>query len=243
MTDDPVVTVSGMLCDAGLWDDVRPALGQAVVDVVPTAPSIGDMAEEVLASTDRPFVLIGLSLGAIVGFEVLRRAPERVRAFAAMSTNAGAPTPAQLDGWARLDARTVDGEFTALVHDTVLPTMFASPEPPAEHARRFTDMAARVGPRVLRRQLAAQATRTDAVPRLADVTVPTLVLGGTADALCPPAFHTTIADAVPGAELHLLPGAGHLLPVERPAEVADHLTDWLTRCRTAKGSPHPCPRS
>ena len=44
MTDDPVVTVSGMLCDAGLWDDVRPALGQAVVDVVPTGPSIGDMA-------------------------------------------------------------------------------------------------------------------------------------------------------------------------------------------------------
>lgn len=237
----PVVTVSGMLCDAALWDDVRGAFGRPVTDVVPTAPSIAGMAEEVLAASDEPFVLVGLSLGAIVGFEVVRRAPERVTAFAALSTNAGAPTKAQRAGWATFDARTRRGGFADVVREAILPTMFATPDPPAEHARRFTDMAERVGPEAFRRQLAAQATRTDATATLATVDVPTLVLCGTADALCPPEFHRRIAGAVPGAELHTLPGAGHLLPVERPAEVADHLTDWLIRCRTPKG--HACPRS
>ncbi|MBB3664728.1 MULTISPECIES: alpha/beta fold hydrolase [Prauserella salsuginis group] len=237
----PVVTVSGMLCDTALWDDVRAAFGPRVSDVVPTAPSIGGMAEEVLAASDEPFVLVGLSLGAIVGFEVLRRAPERVTAFAAMSTNAGAPTKAQRAGWATFDAQTRRGGFSDVVRDSILPTMFAAPEPPAQHAGRFTEMAERVGPEAFRRQLAAQATRTDATASLAEVDVPTLVLCGTADALCPPEFHRRIAGAVPGAELHTVQGAGHLLPVERPAEVADHLTDWLTRCRIPKGNP--CPNS
>ncbi|GAA1210927.1 Pimeloyl-ACP methyl ester carboxylesterase [Prauserella alba] len=242
MTDSaPVVTVSGMLCDATLWDDVRHSFGPRVVDVVPTAPSIAEMAEEVLVASDGPFVLIGLSLGAIVGFEVLRQAPERVTAFAAMSTNAGAPTKAQRTGWATFDAQTRRGGFSEVVRDSILPTMFAAPEPPAHHAGRFTAMAEQVGPEAFRRQLAAQATRTDATASLPEVAVPTLVLCGTADALCPPEFHRRIAGAVPGAELHALPGAGHLLPIERPAEVADHLTDWLTRCNTVEGNA--CPSS
>ncbi len=52
---------------------------------------------------------------------------------------------------------------------------------------------------------------------------PTVVLVGTKDGLCPIAHSRAIADAMPNAELVVYPGAGHMLPYERPAEVAEQL--------------------
>jgi pimeloyl-ACP methyl ester carboxylesterase len=231
MTSPPLVLVPGMLCDAGLWDDVRTMLGPSTVDVMVDAPSIPAAAEQVLAAVDGPFVLAGLSLGAIVGFEVLRRAPERVLAFCAMSTNAGPPRTEQLATWASMARGTEQGQFERIVREDVLPTMFA-PEPPTAHVERFLGMADRVGPARFRTQLAAQATRTDALAHLGQVRCPSLVLCGEADALCPVVFHQRIADVIPRARLHRLPGAGHLLPIERPDEVASLLSGWSSRYTT-----------
>lgn len=208
----PTVLVPGMLCDAALWDGVRDDLGPDVVDVAITAGDIGAMAEQVLAAVPGPFRLAGLSLGAIVGFEVLRRAPERVRGLCVISTNAGAPRPEQREAWLALARSTVDGEFDAVVRERILPTMFAEPESPLAEA--FMAMAHRVGPAVFLRQLAAQATRRDQHEELTRHRIPALVVCGDRDALCPPEFHKKIAAALPLAELTVLPGAGHLLPWE-----------------------------
>ena len=50
-----------------------------------------------------------------------------------------------------------------------------------------------------------------------------LVLAGTKDGLCPMAHSRAIAEAMPNAELVVYPRAGHMLPYERPAEVAEQL--------------------
>ncbi|MFD7924217.1 alpha/beta fold hydrolase [Streptomyces sp. NPDC059740] len=224
-----MVLVPGMLCDAALWDGVRPALtGLAgpLVDVLPDAPDIAGMARQVLDAVEGPFVLVGLSLGAIVGFEVVRRAPQRVAAFAALSTNAAAPTRAQLAAWREADQAAAEGRFASVVEQT-LATMFAEPRPAPALDQAYRDMARRVGPERLRAQLAAQATRTDALPALAAYPGPTLVLCGGRDALCPPSYHVAIATAAPRARLRQLPTAGHLLPVEQPGATAEALGDWL----------------
>ncbi|GGV17083.1 hydrolase [Actinomadura cremea] len=214
----PTLLVPGMLCDAGLWSDVD----VTGTPVAITEPTITGMAREVLAAADGPFRLVGLSLGAIVGFEVLRLAPERVAAFCAISTNAGAPAPAQLDGWRAMAERTERGAFGDVVRD-ILPTMFAA----GGHADRFLGMAHRIGPEVFRAQLAAQATRRDASAPLAAATCPVLAVCGSADALCPVGFHRHIAETAPAGRLRVLPGAGHLLPIERPRVLAGILHAWL----------------
>ena len=58
--------------------------------------------------------------------------------------------------------------------------------------------------------------------------VPTVVLAGTKDGLCPMAHSRAIADAMPNAELVVYPGAGHMLPFERPVEVAEQLAALAT---------------
>jgi pimeloyl-ACP methyl ester carboxylesterase len=61
-----------------------------------------------------------------------------------------------------------------------------------------------------------------ALPRL---TVPTLVVAGASDRLTPPAHATRIADALPRpAGLIELPETGHMLPLERPHELATALS-------------------
>src|SRR3954463_16694486 len=57
--------------------------------------AIGDMAEAILADAPPTFALCGHSMGGYLCFELLRRAPERVRALALVNTSARPDTPEQ----------------------------------------------------------------------------------------------------------------------------------------------------
>ncbi|MFT7840808.1 alpha/beta hydrolase [Saccharothrix sp. BKS2] len=59
--------------------------------------------------------------------------------------------------------------------------------------------------------------------------VPAVVLAGTADRLTPLGHARVIADELPGAELVVHPGAGHMLPLERAEEVTARITALLRR--------------
>ena len=61
-------------------------------------------------------------------------------------------------------------------------------------------------------------TRPDSTPTLATITVPTTILVGAEDTLTPPALAEAMRDAIPASRLVVLPEAGHLTPLERPAE-------------------------
>ncbi|MFE9252809.1 alpha/beta fold hydrolase [Streptomyces sp. NPDC007088] len=232
----PLVVVPGMLCDESLWSEVVFPEGHEVHHLSLTKPDIGALAEDLLSVVSGPFALVGLSLGAIVGFEALRRAPERIAGLCVMSTNAGAPRPEQYASWRGLDALIAAGRFDEAVEQT-LPGMFALPAPPRGQASRYRDMAHRVGREAARAQLAAQATRTDALGALGDARCPGVVLHGTRDALCPPRFHRDVARALPDARLRAVPGAGHLLPWERPEAVSEAVRDLLDRTGAARPVP------
>ena len=51
---------------------------------------------------------------------------------------------------------------------------------------------------------------------LGDIDCPTAVMAGERDPYCPPKASQMIADAIPGAELTVIPGAGHCMHWESP---------------------------
>ncbi|KAB8167230.1 alpha/beta fold hydrolase [Streptomyces sp. 3MP-14] len=59
--------------------------------------------------------------------------------------------------------------------------------------------------------------------------LPALVLVGDRDEITPPEHSRRIASALPAAEFTTLPGAGHLVTLERPDEVTGHLVELLSR--------------
>ncbi len=59
---------------------------------------------------------------------------------------------------------------------------------------------------------------------------PMLVVQGELDQSAPPANGEALHAADPGrVELHTIPGAAHTLPIDRPAQCAEIVADWLAR--------------
>jgi pimeloyl-ACP methyl ester carboxylesterase len=67
----------------------------------------------------------------------------------------------------------------------------------------------------------------DLTDQLAQITAPTLIIGGEADKMTPFSLSESLAAQISRSTLVKLEGAGHLLHLERPQEVADHITRWL----------------
>lgn len=63
--------------------------------------------------------------------------------------------------------------------------------------------------------------------RLGEIRVPTLVLVGEADVLTPPRFAAFLADRIAGARLAVVPGVGHMLPVEAGGAFASALRPFI----------------
>jgi proline iminopeptidase len=117
------------------------------------------------------------------------------------------------------DAREVD-EMMA----TVLPLYTADPERPGvrtmiEEWRRdmHTDLAA------VKAWESGLWQRIDVRPLLAKIACPTLVLVGALDLICGPTQGRLIAGAVPGAELVIVPDAGHFIAAEAPDAFAEEI--------------------
>ena len=60
----------------------------------------------------------------------------------------------------------------------------------------------------------------DVMTRLGEIRAPALVVGGKADQLTPPKYATFLAEHIPGAQLLLVEGAGHMVMLENEQAVA-----------------------
>lgn len=229
---EPLVLLPGMLGDAGLWDEVAfslSALAAPRVGRIDLDYSVSEMAASVLASAPDRFALAGHSLGAFVALEMVRQAPGRVTRLALLNASARPASDAQIKTWAGLRERTENRDFASLAHDFALANLPARRHDDVELVHRVEAMALAVGADGLLRQLTAQQSRPDGLPHLAQIGIPTLVLGGSEDAVCPPAMQKELADGIPGAEHITLDGVGHLALLEDPPSVAEHLAAWLAR--------------
>ncbi|WP_114560572.1 alpha/beta fold hydrolase [Desertihabitans aurantiacus] len=215
----PLLRLPGMLLDERLW--TRVGAGSDVVDLPLAGASLEEAVEAVLAVAPPRFDLAGLSLGAVVAMALVARAPGRVRRLVLLSCNGRAPTPAQHAGWDALEEQTLAGGFERITPEVLWPTLVApGRRDDAELAGLADRMARAVGVRSFRQQLAVQRSRWDLRPGLAGFPGPATVVAGEQDALCSVPMHEEVAAALPSAELVVVPGAGHLVPLEAPETVA-----------------------
>jgi pimeloyl-ACP methyl ester carboxylesterase len=87
---------------------------------------------------------------------------------------------------------------------------------------------------IVKQMAAVQAF--DAYGRLGDIRAPTLVLHGDADVLVPPDNARTLQEGIPGAQLAIIPGVGHMVSWEKPAEAARVITEFLSRAPARAGA-------
>lgn len=169
-------------------------------------------------------------MGAIVSLAMARVAPERVYGLTLIGVNAGPDLPDRAATRLIQQKRARCGDLEEIVTTQMAPHYLAEgrSDDPSLLAL-FRSMAAEIGMEAFLRQSEALRLRTDARPSLGRIGCPTLITCGIEDRLCPPAWHRDTAAAIPGSELALVEGAGHMLPLEQPEHLADLMLDWLTR--------------
>ncbi|RVT94198.1 alpha/beta fold hydrolase [Sphingomonas crocodyli] len=181
--------------------------------------TIAAMATRLLADAPPLFHLVAHAMGGFLAFEVMRRAPERVASLSLLATLATADGPAQLARRQSYIDLVERGAFAQIVEER-LPMLMAPDRrsgPIADAARR---MAADTGPDIFQRQQRAIIGRIDSRPRLAAITVPTLILRGDADGIVIAGETAIIADGIAGSDAREIADAGHLLLLEQPEIVA-----------------------
>jgi pimeloyl-ACP methyl ester carboxylesterase len=224
------------MCDARLWRggdgvliDALRASGHPVIDVDLTgADRIEALAAQALASVEGPLIPIGFSMGGIVALAMALQAPYRMAGFALLDTNASADLPERAAQRPRQQDEVRKGALERIVTEELKPNYLAAANRrDGPLLRLLRDMALALGPDVFVRQSEALRTRPDLRPALDAVDAPVFLACGEEDALCPPEWHRAMAARVRRAELHVIRGAGHMLPLEQPHALAEAIAPWL----------------
>jgi pimeloyl-ACP methyl ester carboxylesterase len=219
-----------MMCDARLFAPQIAALSSGRAVLVPPLTdtnTIAGMAHSVLKSAPQQFALAGLSMGGIVAMEIMRHAPERVTHLALMATNPKAEDPTVSANREHQKAQVRQGHLRAVLRDEMKPNYLTDSTHKDDILDLCMTMAMDLGPEVFLNQSEALATRPDQQDNLKLVNVPSLILCGKEDRLCPLDRHVLLAQLIPGAQLEVIDGAGHLPTLEQPEATTTALRIWL----------------
>ena len=177
--------------------------------------------------------IVGLSMGAAVALEMAVRLPQRVRSVVLIGGGAGGPA------LVRPGLREAAGTVGTVLSDTFrhryawpAAALFSErfrEEHPESVAGFMPYFARHRAPPWMSGWQFLAFTCFNRATSLSRVRAPTLVLHGGADAMVPVANARLLAGGIPGAELHVVPGAGHAVPLEEPETCARVLLDWVAR--------------
>jgi len=161
-------------------------------------------------------VAVGHSMGGAIAMTLALDFADCVAGLVLVATGARLRVaPAILEG--------VRSDFEGAVE---LITRFAwSPEAPPALAELGRQSFLETGPDVLLGDFTA-CDRFDVVERLREIKTPTLVIAGTADQLTPVKYARFLTEHIPGARCVIIEGAGHMVMLERSAEVAKAVLEF-----------------
>ena len=230
----PVVLIHAFPMSGDMWEFQREALRAFRVLIPdlrgfgatpPAAPwLIEHAAADILETVPGRSVFVGLSMGGYVALRIAETAPERVKALVLCDTRAEPDANEnKTKRAAAIDfvrANGVDAFLGPFLKDAVVNLKAL------EFLRGVASKSSR---EAVMAALAALAARPDAVPGLAKIKVPTAVLVGSSDQITPLALSEAMRSRIPGAELHIIPEAGHFSNVENPAVFNERLVSFLNR--------------
>ena len=197
--------------------------------------SLADMAADAAGLLDALGIesahIVGASMGGMIAQTFAIEFPEKTRTLTSiMSTTGdgavGQPSP---DALGALLGPVPTSRDEAIERSVQTSKVIGSPGYPYAEA----DLRAYAGadfdrsfhPAGMSRQLAAVVTQPDRTAALSTLNVPTLVVHGADDPLVDPSGGRATANAVPGAQLKIVPGMGHDIPPALYGEIVASLVE------------------
>lgn len=226
-----LLLIPGMMCDERLWRHQLRALSTEIrvqVCSMVGARSIAEIATRILAAAPQKFALAGLSMGAIVAFEMWRQAPDRIERMALLDTNSAADAPERFAIRNRQIKQVQAGQLSQILSDELKPNYLAEVnKTDTALLEEVLQMGMDLGQDCFVEQSIALRDRADSTPTLATITCPVTIICGKEDQLCSVSLHEDMAAEIPRATLNVIEDCGHLSTLEQPEAVNKILRQWL----------------
>lgn len=241
----PLVLVHGFPLHHAMWEAQIEALSNRYRVIAPDLRGFGasgvtegtvtmeQFADDLAAMLDaleinEPVALAGLSMGGYIAWAFWRKYPARLQALVFCDTRAGADSPEAAANRLAMAERVVH-EGPGPVADAMLPmlTATATPKMHPEVIETLRQMILSTDPRGIAAAARGMAERPEVTSWLPQIACPTLVIVGQQDTISPVAEMRTIAEAIPGAQFVEISDAGHMSPMENPAELNAALGAFL----------------
>jgi pimeloyl-ACP methyl ester carboxylesterase len=198
----------------------------------PHSLAVDDHANDVLALLDHlaieRAVVAGLSMGGYAAFALLRLAPSRVRGLVLANTKAEADSPEARNARVQM-LDLLEGRGVAAVVEQMIPRLLGettrATRPGVEG--RVRAIAEANSPRGIREAILCLMNRPDATGLLPGIRCPTLVVASDEDGVTPADQVRTMHRRIPGADLAVIRGAGHLSNLEQPGDFTQALHRFL----------------
>ncbi|UZD56694.1 alpha/beta hydrolase [Shewanella algae] len=253
MGQGPVLLLGhSYLWDATMWQQQLPVLAKHYRCIVPDlwghgqsgaipahTESLADIAADMLTLMDKlsvdEFTVIGLSVGAMWGAELVLKAPSRVKALVMMGSFLGfEPEVTRNKYMAMLDGISQLGQIPAPMAEQIAPMFFAvttaslRPQLLSDFASALQSISPeRIPDTVAMGKLIFN--RRDAMEDANNLTLPCLIMSGVEDTARTVLESFLMVDAIDGAEMVQIPAAGHISVLEQGDFINQALLTFLEK--------------
>lgn len=235
-TGKPLLMVHGFPLDHSMWKFqidglssqfrvIAPDLrGFGKSDVTPGTVLMEQLADDLAKLLDalqvsEPIAFCGLSMGGYVAWQFVQRHRRRLDRLIVCDSRAVADSKEVAEGREK-SAERVLAEGAKIVADTMMPKLFyRDAEGEKDFVRQTEQVMLATNVEGMAAALRGMAKRPDVTGLLGGFDVPTLVICGEHDVISPAKEMRAIAEGIPGAQYVEIAGAGHMAPLEKPAEV------------------------
>jgi (E)-2-((N-methylformamido)methylene)succinate hydrolase len=237
MAKPTLVLLHGVGLDSTMWAPVTALLaddfevtapdlpGHGDGPPVPDGVTLADLAEAVAGSVPPGSHLVGFSLGALVAQHLARYRPDLVATLASVSSVCRRTEAERAAVLSRLTTAAAD--FPASVAAS-LQRWYAGTSADPELVRRTeATLLANDVPSYLACYRVFATADAEIGPELSRIAVPALAVTGELDPGSTPEMTSRLAAAIPDCRAVVVPGARHMLPVERPQDLVTCLTTFL----------------
>jgi 3-oxoadipate enol-lactonase len=200
--------------------------------------NFGDYADDLVRVLDhfgvRKAHVVGLSMGGRIAMDFASRHAERLKSLVLCDTHKGfalMPEDRKAAFIASRKAPLLAGKKPKDIAEPVARSLI-SPKASHDAFMRLVDSISLLHKESYIKSIEA-SVRMDPRADLASIKVPTLVVVGADDKLTPLDVAREIASEIPGAELAVIPDAGHLANIEQPDAFNGVLLGFLAKQQSA----------
>ncbi|MGN8131338.1 alpha/beta fold hydrolase [Arthrobacter sp. RC1.1 241] len=238
MSRERLALIHGVGLDSSMWNPLReflePEYDVQVLELLghghrPPAPegiTLAGLAADIAEQLEPNTHLVGFSLGALVAQHLARFRPDLVASLVSVASVCARTSQEHAAVMVRL--ASAESDFPATIEASIQRWYPQGSNVPAELVEATREVLQGNDPKSFLACYRVFATAdAEIAPELPHISVPSHAVTGELDPGSTPEMSARLAAAIPGCTYSIIPGARHMMPVERPQELAHTLTAFI----------------